>query len=246
MSTGVWIQGFIAITLRNTMISRHSTAVQFDGNLANANGALDIVNSDFTQNSAGVYYAATATGGTNQLRIVDTQITSTTNDAINVANSASNRNTFLTMSRTTLGQAANGIVMANSAVDIVNARVILEMDNSQVIGTNFGIDLNSPNGAKTHALIRESTLAHDNTVLRTRGTARVSASLIRSEINNCGTVVDHGIGTIRLESNHIVLCSDDFVNNGSAAIVSDGKNIVHDVDNLSGFTYITPTPISVK
>jgi len=51
---------------------------------------------------------------------------------------------------------------------------------------------------------------------------------------------------VRLDGNHIVKCSNDFVNNGSATIVSLGNNMVTDNDNLSGFTYITPSIIPAK
>jgi hypothetical protein len=36
------------------------------------------------------------------------------------------------------------------------------------------------------------------------------------------------------------------LDNGSGNIVSNGYNVVHDIDNLSGFTYITPTVITLK
>jgi hypothetical protein len=36
------------------------------------------------------------------------------------------------------------------------------------------------------------------------------------------------------------------VNNGSGTIVSNGFNMVHDIDNLSGLNYITPQVIQLK
>jgi hypothetical protein len=46
-----------------------------------------------------------------------------------------------------------------------------------------------------------------NTAVKTRGSSVVSVSLIRSQVNNCTIVVDHGFGTVRLDGNHIVKCS---------------------------------------
>ncbi len=245
---GLWVQGFMGATLRNTMISRHTTAVQFDSNLANANNSLDVINSELTQNTNGLYYSGTAGNGTSTFRVVGSQITNTTNDAINIANSAAGRNTFFTIGSSVIGAAARLVALANSATDTVNARVVLEMDNTRAVNISgsVSIDLNSPNGAKTSALMRDSTFAQGGTVIKTRGAAQVSATLVRSQVNNCAIVVDHGVGTVRLQDNHIVACSDDFVNNGSSNIVSNGGNMVYDVPNASGFTYITPTVITLK
>ena len=93
--------------------------------------------------------------------------------------------------------------------------------------------------------MRDSTLAHVNAAVKTRGTFG-SVSLIRSQVNNCTIAVDHGAGVVRLDGSHIVKCADDFVNNGSGNIVSNGRNMVHDIDNLSGFVYITPTKIRLE
>ena len=60
------------------------------------------------------------------------------------------------------------------------------------------------------------------------------------------TAIDHGFGTVRLDSSHVVFNANDFVNNGSGTIVSNGYNMVHDNTNASGFTYITPSVIGLK
>jgi hypothetical protein len=247
-STGVWMQGFIALSLRNSMISRHTTAVQFDSGLANANNTLDIVNSELTQNTSGLLYSATANNGAGQIRISGSQITSTTNDAISLANSAVGRNTILTIGDSFIGVAARGVVLTNTSADTANARLMVDMDNTRVLNAgSVAIDVSStPSGAKTRAIVRDSTLAHGPTIVKTRGPSAVNVSLIRSDVHNCSTVVDHGSGIVRLQSNHLAICDNDFVNSGSGNIVSDGQSVVDGIPNASGLVYITPTPVTLK
>jgi len=246
-AVGLWMQGFMTGAVRSSVISRMTTAVRFDSNLTNASNTLDIINSELATNGTGLLYAATADNGSSTIRIVGSQVTNTTNDAISIANSAVGRNTFLTIGDSVIGIGARLIALTNTSGDAVNARMVLEMDNTRVLNANtVSVDLNAPNGAKTHAFMRDSTFAQGANVIKTRGGVQVSASLIRSEVNNCAIVVDHGAGVVRLDGNHIVNCSDDFVNNGSGNIVSDGRNLVHDIPNTSGFTYITPTAAPLK
>jgi len=245
---GVLMQGFVAVSLRNSIISRYTAGIQFDSNLATANNTLDIINSELSNLTTGVVYFGTGDTGTSQIRVAGSQITNVTNEAINVNNSALGRNTFLTIGDSVLAYAGRLVALTNNSTDTINARMVLEMDNTRVLNASAGvsIDLNSPNNAKTHAFMRDSTFAQGGNVVKTRGGAQVSASLIRSEVNNCAIVIDHGAGVVRLQENHIVNCSDDFVNNGSGNIVSDMRNVVHDIPNSSGFTYITPTPVPLK
>lgn len=242
---GVWIQGFITASLRNTMISRHTTAVQVDSNLVNARTALEVIDSEFTQNTNGLLFSGTAGLGRSQFRISGTRVANITNDAFNLVNSAVGRNVYLTIGNSQIGGATSAVTLANSAAD-ANTRMFLEMSDTQVTNITNAIDMSALNGSKTYAVVRDSTLAHITTALKTRGSAVVSASLIRSQVNNCITVVDHGFGVVRLDGNHIVKCENDFVNNGSGNIVSNGYNMMHDIDNLSGFIYITPTAITLK
>ena len=244
-TTGVWMQGFIAVTLRNTMISRYTTAVQVDSNLASANNQLDVIDSDITQTTNGLRFSGTAGPGGSFMRVNGSHLTSLTNDAFNLANSAVGRNVNLTISNSSIGNTANAVTLANSAADGTgNTRMYLTMNDTQATNVANVVDMNSTNGSKTYAVVRDSTMANINTAIKTRGSAVVSASLIRSQVSNCTMVVDHGFGIVRLDGNHIVKCADDFVNNGSGNIVSLKNNLVYDIDNLSGFTYIVPTVIA--
>jgi len=244
LSIGLWMQGFFAVSLRNSVISRNAFGVKIDANLAGASGALDIIDSLLTQNTNGVYFSGTAGGSSTLLKVTGSQLTSLTNDAFNLSNSAIGRNVILTVSGTRIHGTANAVTLQNSAAD-ANTRMYVEMDSSQAVNVANAIDTNSTNGAKTYAVVRDSTLAHVNAAIKTRGTFG-SVSLIRSQVNNCTIAVDHGTGVVRLDDSHVVKCADDFVNNGSGNIVSTGRNMVHDIDNLSGFVYIPPMIIPLK
>jgi hypothetical protein len=244
-SIGLWVRGFINASLRNSMISRNTTAVQLDADLANAGSTIDVINSELTQNTNGIRVTGTAGNAGSQLRIDGSQITNLTNDAVNVVNSAIGRNIVVGISGSNIAGLANAVTLVNNAAD-TNTRVWVEMNDSQVNNITNAIDLSTANGGKAYGLVRDSTVAHVNTVLKTRGSSTIAASLIRTQIDSCTIAVDHGFGVVRLDGNHIVQCANDFVNNGSGNIVSINNNLVYNVDNLSGFTYITPAIIPTK
>jgi hypothetical protein len=244
-SIGVWIRGFANASIRNSMISRQTTALQVDADLDGAGNSIDVINSELTQNTNGVRIVGTAGNAGSQVRIDRSQITSLTNDAVNVANAAVGRNIVVGISGSNIASAANGVVISNTAAD-VNTRVWVEMSDSQVNNVTNAIDLATANGGKAYGLVRDSTIAHVTAAVKTRGSSSVQASLIRSQIDSCTIAVDHGFGVVRLDGNHIVACANDFVNNGSGNIVSINNNMVTNVDNLSGFTYITPSIIPTK
>ena len=243
--TGVWVRGFVAASLRNTMISRQTVAVQFDADVATASNAVDVISSELTQNTNGIRVTGTAATGSTQLRIDRSQITSTNNDAVAVNNTAVGRNVVVGISGSSIASAGNGVTLVNSAAD-VNTRVWVEMDNTKVNNVTTAVDLGTANGGKAYGLVRDSTIAHVTTAVKTRGSSSVQASLIRTLIDSCTIAVDHGFGVVRLDGSHVVACANDFVNNGSGNIVSIKNNTVYNIDNLSGFVYITPAVIPAE
>ena len=128
-----------------------------DANLSGASGALDIIDSLLTQNTNGVYFAGTAGGSNTQLKVAGSQLTSLTNDAFNLSNSAIGRNVFLTVSGSRIQGVANAVTLQNSAAD-ANTRMYVEMDSSQAINVANAIDTNATNGGKSYAVVRDSTL----------------------------------------------------------------------------------------
>ena len=245
-TTGAWMQGAVDVTLRNSVVSRQDQGVHFENPVGGSVSHLEINRSEITRNNFAVIYANSVGSAVGQISISGSSILSN-GDGINVSNSAVGGNTYVVITDSHIAYTpANGATLSNSAAD-ANTRVFLELIRSQITNiTGTAVSLSASNGSKTYLVARDAELAHTGTALKTIGPSPVSASLIRSNINNATTAVDHGSGTVRLDGNHIVKCSNDFVNNGSATIVSLGNNMVTDNDNLSGFTYITPSIIPAK
>jgi hypothetical protein len=245
VSNGVWMQGAVDVTLRNSTISRMDAGVRFENPTGGASH-LEINHSQITRSTTGVIYSNSVASGVGQISIIGSEVTNI-GEGINVANSAAGGNVTLVVASSHLAYSAgNGVTLANSAPD-ANTRIFMELIHSQV--TNFSavaIDLRAGNGSKTYLVSRDSQIMHAGTGVKTSGASPVSVSLIRSGIHNLTTAIDHGSGIVRLDGNHVVKCANDFVNSGSGNIVSLGNNMVVENDNASGFTYITPTIIPAK
>jgi hypothetical protein len=244
---GVFVQGNMDVLIRNSSLSRYTSAVRFVDPLAGGASHVTINGSELTRSNAGVQYANSVTNGVGQITILNSQLTTLT-EGINISNTAVGGNTQLNIADSQIAYTgSNALTVANSAAD-ANTRVFAEISRSQVQSTNGNaIELSATNGSKTYLVLQDSHLAHATAVLKTSGTASdVSASLVRTTVNNCTTAVDHGQGVVRLDAVHIVRCSDDFVNNGSGNIVSFNNNLIHDVPNsspvthISSFTIVTP------
>ena len=125
-------------------------------------------------------------------------------------------------------------------VEMVRSRV------GPISGTSMGLD--ATNGGQMQLDVRDSTLSGAGTaLLKTSGTASpLNVSLIRSNLNLAGTAIDHGQGSIELDSTHVNSNLRDFVNNGSRTIVSNGENMVYHNVNAPGPVYITPAIIGKK
>src|SRR5262249_15267974 len=120
---------------------------------------------------------------------------------------------------------------------------------------NTGISMAAAGASGINLNVRDSTLSHALTLLKTSGAPGASfirATLIRSHLHNSDTAVDHGLGRIRLEQTNVSNNSNSLVNHGSGDIVSagiglNGTNfIVDNADSTGGTTYITPTVIPMK
>ncbi len=249
VSTGVLMQGFIDVSLRNSMISRQTVGVQFDGLLANNVSHLEIINGELTRNNTGVAFSNTTANARGQITLTGSQIFGST-DAITVANSGIGGSPQLLLVDTTIAYTSNsGVVLANSAADN-NTYIHAEMNRSQINNiTATALDISATNGSKLDVILRDSQLAQAATGLKTSGSGAggyAAASLVQSTVTGTTTAIDHGFGTVRLQSSHIVFNNKDFVNSGSGTIVSNGQNMVHDNADPAGPTYITPTVIPLK
>ncbi len=142
--------------------------------------------------------------------------------------------------------ALNAVASGTSGL-VLTGNFTVALRNSIIAGAGDRIFAsNSIATASSRAYVIGSPITRSgNAAIKTRGTFG-SVSLIRSQVNNCTIAVDHGAGVVRLDGNHIVKCADGFVNNGSPNIVSNGLNMVYDIDNLSGFSYITPMVVQLQ
>jgi len=248
-SFGVWVQGAIDVSLRNSLISRQDVAIQFDSVLAGKTSHVELIKSELTRNTTALNFVNAAAGAQGQIAITGSQIFGST-DAIKIANSAIGGNTTVSLTDSHISYTGgSGIQLANSAAD-PNTRVFMEFVRSQINNiTGIAVDLNATNGSKTYFDARDSTVSHagglTGSLIKTSGTSRVAVSLIRSDFRHTTTILDHGNGEVRIDGSHFVQCTQSFVNNGSGAMFSLNNNYVA-CDDLPGPTYITPAIVPTK
>ena len=248
---GLWVQGFAAATMRNSVISINDVGIQFNNIATNGNpvlvlsqtqviggktclnvasasaGGVPVVyidGSQFLGCDDGIVFSHTATGTTfgAQLKITDSKFEHLNNGAITVSTGAD----------------------AGVNVDLVRSMLSFTGNTgiSMAAGGTSGISLN----------MRDSTLSNALTLLKTSGTSGVNATLIRSHLHNSVTAVDHGLGRIRMEQTTVSANQKSLVNHGSPNIVSAGIGptgtnwIVDNIDATDGTAYITPTVIPMK
>ncbi len=247
LTRGVWLQGFMDVSLRNSMISRQDVGIQFDNLLAGSVSHLEVINSELSRDTTGLLFASTTANAAGQISFLGSQIVGTT-DVMLVSNTAAGSNPVVKLTDTYVAYASNsGIQVSNSAAD-ANSRILLELVRSQVSNTtNTAIDLSATNGCQVLLDMRDSALSGTTTLLKTSGSGSlINASIVRSQLHQATTAIDHGQGNVQLDSTHVNYNLNDFVNNGSGNIVSNGQNMLWNNINGSGFTYITPAVIPLK
>ncbi len=245
-SIGVWMQGFMDVSLRNSMISRQAVGVQFDSLLGGSVSHLAILNSELTRNTTALNVVNTTANARPQVVINGSQVVEST-DAIIVSNNAPNSVASLELDETRIAfTGAGGITLANSAADSASA-IVLDMVRSQISNvTTVAIDISATNGSKSYLDMKDSMVSHATTALKTSGTSRIGVSVNHSHITQSTTCIDHGNGTIRLDGSHLVQCNESIVNNGSPNVVSIGNDMIYDNTDAPGPTYITPTIVPAK
>lgn len=273
VSFGVWVLNHMSMNLRNSQITRQDVGAQVDVTVDGASASLDVMDSQFTRVTAGLKLTKTSANAPTFINLTRSQIASTdpvianitgansntylslfdseiTNslNTMTVSNSGVGSNTQIRVMNSHLGWNTNGIVVTNTA----NSNTALYLDLVRTTMTNITspmIDATATTGGRAYVNVEGSVFANTaGAVIRTQGDSQVSASLVRSQIHNCNTVVSHGsaTGTVRIDGNHIVACTNDFVNNGNPGMVSFNNNMVHDVTNSGGFTYITPPTVAPR
>jgi len=246
LAYGIWMQGCLAISLRNSVVAWDKVGIpmvgiQTDSLSPGCFSALEVVNSQIFGDDAAVQFANTTAGATGNISIAGSQILGG-NTSISISNTAVGGNIHLVLTDSRVAYADAGVKLSNSAAD-ANTRIFAELVRSQVMDMNAAaIDLSATNGSQMILSARDFEIANAVTGVKTRGTSPMLVTLIRSSVHSLTTAVDHGNGKVRLDGNNFAACVNDFVNNGSGIIVSLGNNMGECADT-SGLTYITPTII---
>ena len=249
LARGLWAQGFIDVSLRNSVVSRQDVGIAFDSLLAGNASHVSIINSELTRNTTGMRVNNT-TNGSPQVSIVGSQLLEST-DMMQVTNSAVGGNTWIKITDSYVAYTGtSSLTFANSAAD-VNTRMGIELIRSGIANINGNaVDLNATNGCQVQFDMRDSTISGaggSGIGIKTSGSGSpLNVSVVRSTITHTTTAIDHGQGTVQLDGSHVNYNNNDFVNNGSGAIVSNGYNMVYNNTNAPGPTFITPLVIPLK
>jgi hypothetical protein len=246
-SYGIWQQGCMDVSLRNSLISRQDLGIQIDSLVANCAAHLQVVQSELTRVTTGIQVTSATASGAAHLSLTGAQIVNVT-DAVAASNSAVAGNVTLNIADSHFASCANKcFTLSNSSAD-ATTRVNMTIVRSQIVqSTNGGMDLQASNGSATRVNARDVTIAFSaGALIKTSGSgagSTVSVDLARCTLHNGLYAIDHGLGGIRLNDCHMTHFNNTFVNNGSGNITSLGNNWLTNFDNTSGFTYITPTII---
>ncbi len=234
------------MSIRNSLISRQDVGIQFDNVLPSSLSRLVVTNSQLNRSTTGVFYSGTADGANAQITFTGSQVVEST-DGFKVSTSGIAQ-TYVKLIDTFVGHmGGNGFTFANSGATNVS-KLGLELINSTValIGAT-AIDVNATNGSSMWLNLRDSTSSGAVTHIKTSGAASsLQVAITRSNIHHGTTAIDHGFGNVQLDGSHFNTLNNDFINNGSGTIVSNGYNMVYNVTNAPGPTFITPAVIGLK
>lgn len=246
-SLAVWQQGCIDITFRNGTISRQDVAFQVDSLVAGCFPALRVQNAAITRVTTGIQVSNATPSAYHSVYLTNSEIGSPL-DGIVYSNSGDTAQLNLELVDSNVTDCGNnGVMLVNTATDNT-AGINFNAARANITHVaNDAITLNAPNGSRVRAWVRDSTISNvTGRVVKTGGAVgTVQISLIRSNMNAAGYVLDHGYGTVRLDGNHMTNLTNTFVNNGSADVRSLNNNWLTNFTNTTpGFVYITPTIIS--
>ncbi len=240
VTTGVWMQGKMDVSLRNSVIARTTNAIQIDNLLANS--FLEVINSELVRNVVGLTFANTDTGAM-RISILNSQILQN-GDAIIVSTTGGGSATHVKIVDSHIAYTTNtGVGLSTST-----GAIRFDMIRSEILLPNIALNLVATGGADITAHVQDSTIANAGTGLMTSGSAStISAVLARSNLHNSTAAIAHGLGTVMLDGNQVTGSEKDFVNNGSGNISSAGNNFVSGNTNAAdGTIYITPSIIAPK
>jgi len=248
---GLWVQGFAATTMRNSVISISDVGIQFNNIATNGNPILVLSQTQVLGGGTCLNVASASAGGVPTVYIDGSQFLGC-DDGIVFSHTAAGTafSAQLKITDSKLEHLNNGAITlstgADSSVQVDLVRSLL------TFAGNIGIGLATSGTSGINFNMRDSTVSNALTLLKTSGTSGINATVIRSHLHNSITAVDHGRGRIRMEQTNVSNNQNSLVNNGSGNIVSagigtNGTNwIVDNIDTTVGTTYITPSIVTMK
>ena len=244
---GLWVQGFAAATMRNSVISINDVGIQFNNIAANGNPVLVLSQTQVIGANTGLNVASASAGGVPTIFI----------DGSPVPGGRRRHRLFTHRHWDHVRCAAEDHRLEVRANEQRRHHRVDRGGRGYQYGPscarrlnftgNIGISLTAAGTSGINLHLRDSTLSNATTLLKTSGTSSIGVNLIRSHLHNSTTAVDHGLGNIRMEQTSVIANQNSLVNNGSGHIISNGYNwIVDNPDSTGGTVYITPTIIPMK
>ncbi len=249
---GLWVQGFAATTMRNSVISVSDVGIQFNNIATNGTPILVLSQTQVLGGATCLNVASASAGGIPTVYIDGSQFLGC-DDGIVFSHTATPTafGAQLKIADSKFEHLNNGAITLSTGAD---AGVNVDLVRSQLTFTGkTGISLAAGGTSGISLNIRDSTLSNALTLLKTSGTSGINATLIRSHLHNSLIAVDHGLGRIRMEQTNVSANQKSLVNHGSPNIFSagigpNGTNWIFDnIDAADGTAYITtPTVIPMK
>jgi len=250
---GLWVQGFAAATMRNSVISISNVGIQFNNIATNGNPILVLSQTQVLGGNTCLNVDNASAGGVPEVYIDGSQFLGC-DDGIVVSHTATGApfGVQLKITDSKFEHLNNSGITVSTGSD-TGANVDLVRSILSFVANNTGISLAAGGTSIIKLNMRDTTLSNAPTLLKTSGTSGIQATLIRSHLHDSGMAVDHGLGRIRMEQTTVTNNQKSLVNHGGNSIVSagigstNGTNwIVDNVDAIDGTSYITPMVIPMK
>ncbi len=249
---GVWHEGVMDVSLRNTSISRANYGVLFDP-LASGGSDLAIAGSEILRTGTALQLNASTAGGQGRVSIQGSKLMiGTTGIGVTISNGTSHR---IDVADTHLAYFNNAVAIANAGAEVLST-----FTRSQIVKTDpIAIDANATADGRTGVTLADTLVSDGTTLIKTSGNAPggggiltggggVIVTLARSTLQAADTCIDHGFGNVQLDASRITLCQQSIVDNGggAASVASLNNNFIYFNLNAPGPTYITPTVVPTK
>ena len=180
---GLWVQGFAAATMRNSVISVSDVGIQFNNIATNGTPILVLSQTQVLGGGTCLNVASASAGGIPMVYIDGSQFLGC-DDGIVFSHTATPTafGAQLKITDSKFEHLNNGAITLSTGAD---AGVNVDLVRSQLTFTgNTGISLAAGGTSGISLNIRDSTLSNALTLLKTSGTSGINATLIRSHLHN--------------------------------------------------------------